>query len=552
VPEILCIMKKPVKITLWVIGSLVVLVIAALMSVNIWASRLVQKEVHKSFERMPDIEAQVGGIYIDLLSGSAIVRDITFCTYSLALEDSVNGGRQPGLAVHIPTLAVWNVSYADLWKNHHLSILKITIDEPKVLVYMDEKNPASLMPVFPKDTTLDKAGTWLSGVAVRFIELNKLDARMHSIGSPLYLAANDFSFSCRDIAYDLLDSLFSCNDSVYDVKVGELKATLPDGLMDMEVRDFSTSDQGGLNVGYTHLRNTIAPKKLADLHREPTTWIDLELNSVKTSPLNPLRKAMAQDYTLDAIDADVKRLHVCRDARYAPKVPYGTPQDFMRKLPVKFAVKQVSAIARIVDVEFSSTDINCGQMHLKNIRTQLRNVTNRNGAIWYNSAKAPFGENGHVEAQYNIHMDKNATFDIQIKGTNIETHDINSFIRPLVGMTCDCHIDDIDAAYSGNRTKVTGEFCMQYHGLNVMVHKEDDIPYKVVTKNATTFTNLANSLIPKSNPTAVDPAPRRYDVEWSRDEWKPYPLYLFGPCIDGVMKTMLPGLFVHKQTKKKK
>jgi len=68
-------------------------------------------------------------------------------------------------------------------------------------------------------------------------------------------------------------------------------------------------------------------------------------------------------------------------------------------------------------------------------------------------------------------------------------------------------------------------------------------------KNADFFTSAANSLIPKSNPTAVDIHPRKYEVEWKRDVWSPYPLYLFGPCIDGIKKTMLPGLYVHKQIK---
>ena len=88
---------------------------------------------------------------------------------------------------------------------------------------------------------------------------------------------------------------------------------------------------------------------------------------------------------------------------------------------------------------------------------------------------------------------------------------------------------------------------MLYHGLEVKVHGEDDIPYKIVTKNANSFTTLANTLIPKSNPTAVDIHPRAYQVEWKRDQWKPFPLYMFGPCIDGAKETLLPGLYVHKQ-----
>ena len=90
---------------------------------------------------------------------------------------------------------------------------------------------------------------------------------------------------------------------------------------------------------------------------------------------------------------------------------------------------------------------------------------------------------------------------------------------------------------------------MQYHGLNVQVHKEDNIPYKIVKNNAKTFTTLANTLIPQSNPTSVDIGPRKYYVAWVRDIWSPVPLYYFGPCINGVVETMLPGLYVHKQVK---
>ena len=75
------------------------------------------------------------------------------------------------------------------------------------------------------------------------------------------------------------------------------------------------------------------------------------------------------------------------------------------------------------------------------------------------------------------------------------------------------------------------------------------MPYKVVTKNADFITSAAKNLIPRSNPTEVDIRPRAYMVEWKRDSWQPFSLYLFGPCIDGVKMTMLPGLYVHKQTR---
>ena len=542
-------MKKAAKITLWVLGSLVVLVIGLFLSADIIASKLVKKEVSKTFDRLPDADAKVGNIYLNLISGSAIVSDITFSTHSLAMEDEATANRAPGLAVHIPTLAIWNINYVELLRHRHLSVFKISVDDPQLLVYIDEDNPSSILPTFPKDTTLEKAGTWLHNLDVRHIEMNNLKARLHSTHSPLRLSADSLTVECHDITYNFLDSVFSYNDSVYSLSLASAEVDLPDGQVAMEVHALETEDQGSLSLGYTRIRNVLTHKQMADLAREPITWIDLELNSLTTSPFNPIHKVKAEDWTLEKINVDVRRMHVCRDARYAPKKPFGTPQEFLRKLPVMFQIKQVEALARRIDVELYTTATNCGKMTCKNSHAWLSNVTNHPGAIWRSHAKTPFGTNGTVDAHYDMHLDKASSFELSISGQHVELENLNSFIRPLVGITCTCHVDQIETKYKGDKSTAKGSFCFQYHGLDVRVHKEDNIPYKIVTKNADFFTSAANSLIPKSNPTAVDIHPRKYEVEWKRDVWSPYPLYLFGPCIDGIKKTMLPGLYVHKQIK---
>jgi hypothetical protein len=395
---------------------------------------------------------------------------------------------------------------------------------------------------------LEKAGVWLKSFRVRHINIDRFTAHLHSTSSPLVLKADSLSLECHDMAYDFADSLFTYNDSVYELSLAAAEVNLPDGLMAMEVHNLSTADQGPLNLGYTRIRNIVSHKKMAELIHEQFTWIDLELNSVTTSPFNPLRKALAQDYTLDEIKADVRRMHVIRDERIAPKVPFVTPQEFLRTIPVTFAVKKVTSVAHKLDVELYTTAVNCGKLNLKGpMYATMTNVTNKPGAVWHNRAKAPFGDKGHVEASYDIHMDRKSSFDLSIHGKDLNLENMNPFIRPLVGITCAIHVKQLDADYSGDQTIAKGAFCMQYHGLDIKVHKEDNIPYKIVTKHADFFTSAANSLLPKSNPTSVDIRPRKYAVEWTRDVWSPYPLYLFGPCIDGIKKTMLPGLYVHKQ-----
>lgn len=545
-------MKKGVKISLWIAGTLVVLGTVVFLCADIIVSRVVQKEVSKTIAQLPGVKAEVGHIYLNLISGSAVVKDISFSTNSLELADSIDGQHAPGLALRIPKLAVWNISYRELIRNHSIAIRKISIDDMDVLAFLDEKHPESLLPLLPKDTTMEHASQWLQAVGVKAVELNDFQAELRSTCSPLFVTVKDLSVAGHDIAYNLVDSVFTYNDSVYELSLGACELHTPDGLFAMELHDLYTADQGALQLGYTHFYNSISPQKLADKMREPTTWIDMELNSVETSPFNPIHKAMNQDYTLESLKTSVKRMHVYRDDRYAPKVPFMTPQAFLRQVPVTFLVKQIEAEVEKIDVYYSSTNVNCGEIHAGKARAHMSNVTNKPGATWYNVAKAPFGKEGQLVAKYNMIMDKAETFELDVHATHIEAHDINTFLRPLVGMTCECHVDALDTHYKGDKIQASGDFCMQYHGLEVKVHKEDDIPYKIVTKNAGAFNSIANTLIPKSNPTAVDPAPRKYQVSWKNDVWKAYPMYLFGPIIDGVVETMLPGLFVHKQVREKK
>ena len=529
-------MKTAGKITLSIFSALVLLIAAAFIWADVWVSDLVQREVKNTFSGMEGCEASVGDINLFFFSGTAVVKDIHFTAGSIELD--------------VPSIVVGRVSYSALLKGR-LWVHFIRIDSPRLSWAFDEKAPEKSLPNL-QDTTLANAGKWLQNVELRHLIIDDASASIRSTKTPLKVQVDSLDLHLRDLAYSFVDSVFEYNDSVYDLSLEALSVKTPDGLFAVDLHDLETEDQGPLHLGATRFRHTISPRALADRVKEPVTWVDVRLNSLSTSPLNPIRKVLAKDWTLESIKADVALLHASRDARYAPKKPFHMPQWYLRSIPAVFIIHHVNASVQRLDVEFASTNINCGEMHLANIRAHMDNVTNKPGAVWHNTMRAPVGEKGHAQGMFNMYMDKTCTFNCALQASNIETNYLNSFIRPLVGITCDCHIDSLDTRYGGDSTIAHGSFCMEYHGLKVKVHKEDDIPYKIVTKHANTFTTLANTLIPKSNPTAVDPAPRSYQVSWKRDPWSPVELYIFGPCINGVVETMLPGLYVHKQEKKKK
>lgn len=541
-------MKKGTKITLWVLGSLFVLITLVIGAMDTALSYIAKKEIHQQLANMPDIDASVGNIHVLLFSGTVVVKDIHFATCAFAHKaDTDIVPLQPGLRADIPTLSVGPISYIRLLKNKNFWTYNISIDKPRLTFYLDEKHPEKSFPTFPKDTTMANADQFLRRIDINRVHLNKFCGQIKSTKTPLDVSVDSLSVTVNDLAYLLKEQQFLYNDSDYSVSLTAARVTIPDGTAALEAHNLKTKDQGPLTLGYTRFRNIKSIFALADKANEPTTWIDLELNSVKTSPLNPIRKALNQDFTLESLKADVKRMYVKRDNRHDYKSPVPTPQDFLRQVPMPFTVKKVEATVRKIDIEMYLQKENPGTLSLKDIKASLANISNRKDAVWLCQAHAPVGEKGIVDAEFKMHMDKDSHFDLSLNGTDIQASFLNPFIRPLVGISLDCQINQIETAYSGDSKKAKGTFCLQYTGLAIQAHKEDNVPFSVVTKHANTITTVANSLLTKSNPSSVDVKPRKYSVEWERDVMKDYPLYLFGPCIIGAVQTMLPGLYVHKQ-----
>ena len=278
------------------------------------------------------------------------------------------------------------------------------------------------------------------------------------------------------------------------------------------------------------------------------TWIDMTIQQVTTSPFNPIRKALAQDLTLDKIEAEVSEMHVFRDERYVPKIVYAMPQTIMREIPIVFDIKHIEAGIDKLFIEFASTNKSIGKLDIRAIKAHVTHATNRRGATMEAKGNCKLGL-GKATAGFAMTMNKDCNWKLEMHAEEVNTDVMNRFVRPLVGITSECMIDKLDIRYAGNSVQADGVFRMLYHGFKVEVHNDKDVPYKIITKNAKAFTSIGNSLLPKSNPSSAKAAPRAYKITWKRNEYKPVPLYLFGPCIDGVKKTMLPGLYVHLQTK---
>lgn len=534
-------MKKRTKITLIVLGAVLALGIILFIGADVWVSRIAMRKVNQALTTLPEGKASCGLIQVRLFSGTVGIDDIRFDFRGEPIHKKDTTSR-PGVSIYVEHIELGRIFYSMLLKKEVL-VSDLHIVRPKAEVWLDDKHPELCFPKIEMDTSLTFP---LNRAELMNLHLRNASLALHNLRTKLDVAVDSCSLTVHDLAYD---SVFTYCDSTYRFSLEHAAILFPDGRMKMETRDIEHENQGPLYIGATRIANTMPKNKLGDIVKEPVTWIDMQFERVEISPLNPIRKALAQDLSLDKIDAVVKHMNVYRDERYKPVRPFPMPQQILTGLPITFLVKQANAQIKAIHIDFASTSTNIGKLDIKNIKAKVDNITNRHNAILSASGNCPLDQ-GSAHASFEMRMDKQCGFSLRMNVKQVNTNILSSFVRPLVGMTADCMIDELDTEYSGDKAQASGTFKMLYHGLKIQVHKEDDIPYKIITKNANTFNTLGNSLIPKSNPTAVDVYPRAYQVVWKRDEWKPFPLYLFGPCIDGVKKTFLPGLYVHLQTKK--
>ena len=535
-------MKKGVKISLIVVAILLAIGAAFFIYADVMLSRFATREVNKALAALPFDSASCGGIFVDVFSATASVDDIHFAYRGEPINPKDTTLR-PASRIAIERIEIGHLFYAMLFSKQVL-VHDIHIVQPRVELWLDDEHPERSFPEFPKDTT-DTFVFPLRSAELMHLHVEHVSLALHSLRTPLDVAVDSLSLSVHDLAYD---SAFHYCDSIYRLHIAHAKIITPDGLMRIETRDLNHLDQGPLTLAQTRIGNIVPKQHLGDITREPATWIDLFIDQVATSPFNPIRKALAADLTLDHVDAQVSRMDIFRDERYKPRSVCLMPQTIMRSIPIEFDIRSIDAAIKKIHIEFASTNTNVGQLDIHSIKANVSHATNRRGATLAAKGHCALGS-GTASAAFHMTFDKNCTWGMRIQAETVNTSVMDHFVRPLVGMTSDCMIDRLDVQYTGNTVQADGTFRMLYHGFKVQVHKDDNIPYKIITKNAKAFNTLGNSLLAKSNPSAVNTKPRAYKITWKRNEYKPIPLYFFGPCIDGVKKTLLPGLYVHLKVK---
>lgn len=492
-------MKKSVRITLWVCGSIAAAVILFMTCADVAVSRIAEKKVREAIAaaELP-FTIEFGHIHVLATTGYVEVDDFHFA----ANHKGVAG--VDTLDVTVPHVSVGHIRYLDLIRYRKVSINAVRVRKA-CLTYKQK-------------------------------------------GSKMLAKVDSASVVVTDLFYSLKDSTYGYCDSIYDLNVKHVSMLMPDGLMKMDVQNIHTEDGGPITLGRTHLRHTVGKRELSGILHEPCSWLDLRLKSVEISPINPFREDFSKGLHIPLITVHGDEMLTLRDARLKPSKPYPMPQEVITSLSYPIRIDKVAFDMPKLNVEVLVADKNCGELQLGKINATISDFSNKRGSVMKVALGAEIGKTP-IAGDFKMYMNDACRFDMVLSGKDVETSCLTNLIRPLTAIELNCHIDSVRANYTGDKVKAAGTVMMAYHGVEGKVYKADEIPFKIISQNAGAIEYFVNHLIPKSNPRNDSKAPLTFNVEWQRKDDQPFPLYMVGPLIMGAVQTFLPGLFTGKKVK---
>lgn len=554
---------KALKITGIVIVSLCLLHGIATLMVNRILHDRIEQQLMDQVHLLYGQTIRYGKINTQPLSGTITVTDLYFNNTlgELLMADSI------GFEIEVKKVRVTQVNFIKLLLMKDIGIRAITIDHPSMRLNLNEESfqtrPQELSPLASKEdvsTSLSASEQMLSFVArlnVDKVRIEDASISWRMLDSNMELDVEDVDLAVDNLNFDFVTQTASYNDSTYAVSIEGVSILTPDSLTYLTVGSFKTKNAGPIYIEDFTERTTVGYRELSDRSHLPEVWTSIQVEKVQTSPINIIAQVLSQRVRIDTLRVRTKTLEVFEDLRYPNVNPYDMPQEILMDVEVPLHVKYLRASIDTLRYTMANTDIHDGTLEVVRIKADIKDFGNRNRDAFSVKGSAEFVGGGKGNLQLTMKMNKACDWSIKLDAKDIQGSAFNGFLRPLFGISADLTIDEVAANYKGDKDKAAGEFKMLYHGLEVHAYKGESA-YDIINKNAKAIEDLGNAFLPKSNPTLLPGSkgnlpserPREYDVKATRDPMVKVPVYMMMPIIDGLKKTMLPGLFIQKKRKK--
>lgn len=548
-------MKKGVKHLLAAIITLVLIIVVIVVGLQLSIKPIIKSQLDAALGDLDNMYVHYDDIKINLIRENFEIVNFDYCSQP---EFPLQKDSQ-GIELHLGRVSVQDINFLKIIRQRKFEIDRLVIMEPSFVAHINEVATKRAHDAHP-DQPLDQPASvdqqeWQDFTRfVRTFDLDNLEiinaqAGIRSVATQLSVNLDSMYVRASEMEFQLKDQTFHFNDSTVLFRMGAAHVKTPDGLIAVETRDLHIAGDRQLHLGPTHVYNCVPKTYLSNHSHQPGYWIDLRLDSARTSYLEVEKIIGTHIAVIDEVDAYIHEMHMFRDERFKATKPYHMPQLDILKMNIPLRVNNLNAHIRQMNVEVALTSTNVGKINLRNITARLTPLTLIKGETLKAHMHIALPKSAKIDMNVGLHLTDKCDFDFDLHAKNPNLSLLNSLMRPLVGMTMDCQVHSLDMAYHGDGHQCDGQFVMTYDSLDVVAHKDPDIPFQIVSKNAGFITSFTHTCLCKRNPKKPGQEPLRYHIHWKYKDSYPFELYMFLPAIDGAIKTLMPGLFIHERIK---
>ncbi len=533
------------------IGLIVLLLVVVIASVLVGMSKslltnIVKTEIDKQLAELQDYKITYDDVRLNLATRSVTVEGV----HAISLAHDTLPADTCGIDLRVAELKIEHIGIRQFLKNNRVAVKNIAIDGLDVNLQIGaEKSLTETDTVqVKKETSAQK----LFAAGTNRFELRNARLRVKNVSNNMSARVENLNLTLHDICYHFDDKQLSYNDSLYELDLSGIGLTNFDGIYNIDIQKVATENSGAIYANDVHVWSPIPKTKLAELKGNiPTTWVETRIDSLRTTPLNLFAQAIDKQIVVDSVFIVAKQFNLYRDSRFDAKEPYQMPQQKILKMPLPVEIHHIDVRVPRCDIEMATTDKNCGQMALYHTHVTIDDFSNRHDETIKMRMLCRLHGGGFVDVSLNLTLDKHSHLYCLFKVADGTGEALNSFVRPLFGVTFDCNIDKITAEFVGDEHQTEGIFTMLYRNLVLHVHGNES-PYVFIAKNGGLINFLSQLVLPKSNPSKPNGEFRSYKISYERDEYQVFPAYLIHTLVNGVKETLFPGFYVKKRVKSKK
>ena len=515
--------------------SIAAAVLTVLIVVGLCIDGIVEKKATEFVQKMTadsPLTLKWSDMKIRLFHGSIRLKGLEA---ELVVPDSL-GKDTAYVRMEVPYFYAGHISWLKMARHRVLHINRINIAHP-VLTTRSPEEVMKALEQLPRDTTQKE-------VPLKAIELDRfklVDASGDVTNSKdkLHLSLDSLDVTLYDLAFCFADTSFTMLDTEYLLEARNLQFCSEDGLTVATMKRFHTEDAGAICLEGIEGGNTDKPKEHAHrMGNVAATWMQFSMRDIRTSPINLFQTAQSKELNLDSIFISGNSMTIYRDDQYPAKETYPMPQEDMMKSEAPFLINHMQINVDKFAVSLTDNGKNVGSLAFTHNEIQMKNITNKEGSVVSTTVTNRLADGGKVKMGMEMTVNPACSFTFHQEMTKTHGATLADFTVPLMGVALGADIHSIRLDCKGNKNHLAGTFCMEYDSLTM--HVEEDSPVEDLAKAAGIVNLFAPMVLQKQNPRHPDQPAQTFEVQGTRNPWKPFPFYFMDPITEGIMKTILP------------